>query len=220
MPRYLPYVFGTFIAALLVGGPLLYTEYCPAQYRNLRVVREGVLLRSGQLDLTALKCLIHDHGIKTVITCRGLAKRPGEPPPNLAEEQYCLDQELNYHRITPAKWWAMDGSVPAEEGVRRFLAVMDDAVNYPVLLHCFAGIHRSGAFCAVYRMEYDRWSNEAAIAELRACGYRDLDDEWDLLGYLEQYRPRWQKQNAPEGLSLQRPSGALDQELRSSPARN
>ena len=59
-----------------------------------------------------------------------------------------------------------------------------------VLMHCFAGIHRSGAFCAVFRMEYDGWSNERAIAELRACGYRDLDDEWDLLAYLETYRPR------------------------------
>ena len=42
-------------------------------------------------------------------------------------------------------------------------------------------------------MEYEHWSNEQAIAELRACGYRDLDDEWDLLGYLEQYRPRWRQ---------------------------
>jgi protein tyrosine/serine phosphatase len=189
MPRYLPYVFGTFLTALIVGGPLLYSAYSPAQYRNLRVVRDGVLLRSGQLSLTALKCLLHDHEIKTVITFRD-ATRPGDPPPDLAEEKYCLSEGIRYHRISPRTWWAIDGSVPAEEGVRRFLAIMDDPDNYPVLMHCFAGIHRSGAFAAVFRMEYDGWSNEQAIAELRACGYRDLDDEWDLLAYLETYRPR------------------------------
>ena len=68
---------------------------------------------------------------------------------------------------------------------------MDDPANYPVLVHCFAGIHRTGAYMAVYRMEIDRWDNDAALDELRACGYRHLDDEWDVLGYLESYRPRW-----------------------------
>src|SRR5437762_1483237 len=61
------------------------------------------------------------------------------------------------------------------------------------MIHCFAGVHRTGAFCAVYRMEYQHWTNAEAIAELRACGYRDLDDEWDLLDYLESYVPRWQR---------------------------
>jgi tyrosine-protein phosphatase SIW14 len=87
--------------------------------------------------------------------------------------------------------------VPADEGVQRFREIMDEPKNYPVLIHCFGGIHRTGAFCAIYRMEYEHWTNEQAIAEMRACGYKDLDDEWDLLGYLEQYRPRWQQRQAP-----------------------
>jgi tyrosine-protein phosphatase SIW14 len=74
---------------------------------------------------------------------------------------------------------------------------MDNPDNYPVLVHCFGGIHRTGAYCAIYRMEYEHWSNAQAIAELRAGGYKDLDDEWDLLGYLEQYRPRGQQQPLP-----------------------
>jgi tyrosine-protein phosphatase SIW14 len=87
--------------------------------------------------------------------------------------------------------------VPAAEGVRKFLALLDDPANHPVLVHCFAGVHRTGAYCAIYRMEYDRWSNARAIAEMCACGYRDLDDEWDLLGFLEEYQPRWKR--AAEG---------------------
>jgi hypothetical protein len=26
---------------------------------------------------------------------------------------------------------------------------------------------------------------------MRACGYTTLDDEWDILGFLERYRPSW-----------------------------
>ena len=42
--------------------------------------------------------------------------------------------------------------------------VMADPGNYPVLVHCFAGIHRTGAYCAVYRMEFERWDNADAMA--------------------------------------------------------
>ena len=86
--------------------------------------------------------------------------------------------------------------------MKQFRAVMDDPCNYPVLMHCFAGIHRTGAFCAVYRMEYEHWTNEEALAELRRHGYTHLDDEWDLLEYLENYQPRWKRSHEeaePEG---------------------
>ena len=75
---------------------------------------------------------------------------------------------------------------------------MADPANYPVLIHCFAGVHRTGAYCAIYRMEHDHWSNEKAIAELKSCGYVNLDEEWDILGYLEQYRPSWRNPETNE----------------------
>ncbi|HEX4590945.1 MAG TPA: protein-tyrosine phosphatase family protein, partial [Gemmataceae bacterium] len=110
------------------------------------------------------------------------------------EEKFCHEQDIRYVRLRPREWWAPPGqSVPAEIGLRKFLAVMDEPANYPVLVHCMAGIHRTGAYMAVYRMEADHWDNAAALDELRACGYKHLDDEWDVLGYLEAYRPRWKK---------------------------
>jgi hypothetical protein len=193
MPRYLSYFYGFAIAGLLIGGPIGYAWYQQGHIRNFRVVREGVLYRSGQTSLSGLQRLIHDYGIRTVVTLRDAAKL-GDPPPDLPEEEYCKRQDIKYVRITPRYWYAQDGIIPAEEGVRQFLAVMDDQKNNcPVLVHCFAGVHRTGAFCAIYRMEYEHWTNDEAIGEMKACGYSNLDDEWDILGYLEQYRPRWQR---------------------------
>jgi tyrosine-protein phosphatase SIW14 len=201
MRRFVPYLLGTLSVVLLAGGPALYAYYRQLHIRNFRAVREGVLYRSGQLSLLGLQRVLRDYGIKTVVTLRD-SSDPKDPPPDRAEENYCLAEGIHYCRISPRTWYSPDGSVPAEEGVRQFRAVMDDKSNYPVLVHCFAGIHRTGAFCAVYRMEYEHWSNPDAIAEMRACGYRDLDDEWDLLGYLEQYQPRWRRGESPrlEGL--------------------
>ena len=55
--------------------------------------------------------------------------------------------------------------------IDEFLAVMDNPDNYPVLLHCEAGLHRTGLLTAVYRMEYDGWSHQEAMDELKAHGF-------------------------------------------------
>jgi tyrosine-protein phosphatase SIW14 len=196
MPRFVPFLLGTLIAVMLIGVPVGFAHYRRSNVRNFRVVREHVLYRSGQMSLAGLKWVEQEYGIRTVITLRD-AVSPEDPPPDLAEEKYCAAAGLNYCRISPRTWWAPDGVIPAEEGVRRFRAIMDDPNNYPVLIHCFGGIHRTGAFCAIYRMEYEHWSNERAIAEMRACGYKDLEDEWDLLDFLQQYQPSWRK-DGPE----------------------
>jgi protein tyrosine/serine phosphatase len=196
MPRKLEWLLSALLVAVLIGGPLAFVNYRKANFRNFRVVESGVLYRSGQLSIPGLKRILNDYGIRTIVTLRDTYV-PGKAPPDLAEENFCRDQELNYVRITPLGWWSPDGTVPAEEGVRKFLEVMDDPKNYPVHLHCFAGTHRSGAYVAIYRMEYQHWSNAEALAELKANGYINLDEEQDILGFLESYVPRWRR-NAGE----------------------
>jgi protein tyrosine/serine phosphatase len=193
MPRALNYVVGSLLAGLIIGGPILFANYQQAQIRNFREVQEGVLYRSGQTSLSGLKRIIHDYGINTVITLRDAAHL-GDLPPDWEEEAHCRRQDIRYIRITPRNWWAPDGSVPAEEGIHTFRETMKDPSNFPVLIHCFAGVHRTGAFCAVYRMEFQHWDNAQAIEEMKACGYFNLDDELDILNYLEQYRPSWRRE--------------------------
>jgi protein tyrosine/serine phosphatase len=194
MKRYTQWLMGLSMLAFVLGVPVAYGLFFKSNIRNFHQVREGVLYRSGQMSLFGLKNCIHDEGIKTVVTLRD-AVYPEDPPPDLAEEKYCQDQEIHYVRIPPRSWWAPAGQVPADEGIRQFLEVMDNPDNYPVLVHCFGGIHRAGAFTAIYRMEYEHWSNAEAMAEMKHCGYSTLDDEWDISTYLEKYRPRWQQTN-------------------------
>ena len=203
MSRRLEIMLGGIIAFILLAGPVGYAHYRDSHLRNLRLVQDGVLYRSGQLSLPGLKTVIHNQKVKTVVSLRDAA-REGAPPPDAAEEKYCRDQAIHYVRIPPKSWRANDAGIASDEGFRRFREVMDDPKNYPVLIHCYAGVHRTGAFCAVYRMEYEHWSNEDAIKELKACGYKYLEDEWDLLGYLEAYQPRWKTAHASTRNSFQK----------------
>jgi tyrosine-protein phosphatase SIW14 len=170
--------------ALVLPGAFAFRQL--AQTRNLHVVRPGVLYRSGQMTREGLLHTLTEYHIRTLINLRdGLTRLDS------AEEDLCKSENIQFVRILPSQWGDSGGSVPVESGVRRFREIMSDPRNYPVLVHCFAGIHRTGAYCAIYRMEREHWSNARALAEMRACGYATLDEELDILGYLEQYRPAW-----------------------------
>jgi tyrosine-protein phosphatase SIW14 len=193
MPRALKLLLGLAVVALCVGGPVLLAFHWQGETRHFYVVRDGVLYRSGQNTLFGLKNLLHDYGIRTVVVLRD-PPVPGQTDPAQKEEEYCLKEGIHYVRIPPHHWEDPEGGEPpVEEGVRTFRAVMSDPDNYPVLVHCFAGIHRTGAYCAIYRMEFEHWDNDRAIAELKTCGYTNLAEEGDILGYLQRYRPAWKK---------------------------
>jgi protein tyrosine/serine phosphatase len=151
--------------------------------RNFRVVRDGVLYRSGQMPLPGLVQAIHEYAIRTVVNLRD-----GTTSADQKEEDYCRKEGIRFVRIPPRHWSGDTEVVPADEGIRQFREVMSDPRNRPVLIHCFAGIHRTGAFVAVYRMEYEGWPSDRAVEEMRACGYTNIDEELDVLKYMEQYR--------------------------------
>lgn len=205
MPRVLRFSLVVLILALLIGVPMAHSFQVQNQYRNLHVVHPGVLMRSGQLSHDALRSVAHDLGIRTVITLRDRAN-PGEPPPDLAEEGYCKELDLRHVRLGFQPWIGADedGPAPVEPSIRKFVEIMRDPENYPVLVHCWAGVHRTGAYCAIYRMEFDHWTNTEAIEELKSMGYDTLDEEWDILGFLENYWPSW-KGPKPDPAPKRRP---------------
>jgi protein tyrosine/serine phosphatase len=60
-------------------------------------------------------------------------------------------------------------------------------------LHCKAGLHRTGVLTAVYRMEYEGWSPQQALAELKANGFGDskaTSANDYIVQYILAYRPR------------------------------
>jgi tyrosine-protein phosphatase SIW14 len=182
------------VAALVVGVPLVYSASRQHHRRNFRVVEDGVLYRSGQLTPAGLAAAIDDYGIRTVVSLR-TNRDPGGPNPDAWEEDLCAARRLTHVRLVP-KVWGVDekGEVPADANVRRFVEVLDDPKNHPVLVHCFAGIHRTGTLVAVFRMERHRWPADRAIAEMEYCGFDPEDMHEHIAGYLRGYRPRWRSE--------------------------
>jgi tyrosine-protein phosphatase SIW14 len=186
-------ILGVAAGAMVVATPFVYSEHRKGTIRNLRVVEEGVLYRSGQLSPAGMEQVVRERGIKSVVTLRA-AREKGDPSPDAWEESFCAARGLNHYRVVPRVWGPdKKGDVPADDAVREFLAVMDRKENYPVLVHCFAGIHRTGTMCAIFRMEFHRWPADRALNEMQICGFDPLDMQEHIEGYLRAYTPRWKR---------------------------
>ncbi|MFM7149759.1 MAG: fused DSP-PTPase phosphatase/NAD kinase-like protein [Gemmataceae bacterium] len=178
---------GAIIGFTLVLGALGFPIYLGTkQQSNLRrfhAVREGVLYRSAQLSVPGIQKAVHDFGIRTMVNLRD-----GATIQDQEEERYCQMKGIRFVRINPLKWEGGQGKAPVDAGLKKFLEVMQDPQNHPVLLHCFRGVHRTGGYVAVYRMEMENWPIDQAVREMISLGYEQYEEHLDMKGYMEGFR--------------------------------
>src|SRR6185369_9587421 len=114
---------------------------------------DDILYRGAQPTESDYKALA-TFGIKTIIDLRN----DEEPFAKSSAEA----AGLKYVNIP------MDGvSAPSDADVAEFLKVVNDPETGKFFMHCKAGIHRTGAMGAVYRITHDGWDYDKAYAEMK-----------------------------------------------------
>ena len=93
------------IAASVFVIPYAYSEQRKKQTPNFRVVEDGKLYRSGQLSPQGLDRIIHDYGIKTVVSFRDAEEGKSPVPPDLWEDAFCATKGINHVRL-PLRTWS------------------------------------------------------------------------------------------------------------------
>jgi tyrosine-protein phosphatase SIW14 len=170
------WAFGITIAAMLTVMPFLYYRANYAHAKRFREVSPGVLYRSGQLTTTGFAEVIEKYGIRTVVNLQDEYEDPGIRegylmPGECKESELCARLGVRYEWMPPAL--IPPRLVPEQrpKTIDAFLKLMDDPANHPVLIHCRAGLHRTGCLVAVYRMEYDGRTRGEALRELIDNGF-------------------------------------------------
>jgi protein tyrosine/serine phosphatase len=144
--------------------------------KRLREVDPGRVFRGGQMTVEGFTDAIRQHGIRTVINFQDEYPDPALRQSYLnahttPESELCRRLGVRYVFIAPDVVRHRDVPKRRPRAIEEFLAVMDDPASYPVLLHCHAGLHRTGIMTAIYRMEYQGWTVDEAMRELRANGF-------------------------------------------------
>lgn len=189
--RYLRRTLVVLVLLLVTAVPVAYKSLLSTSYRNLRVVDPDALYRSGQMSQRGFERTCRERGIGTVVKLRDAGDDDADAARDDAQREYCEANGIAFVRFPQADWSPVNGVISGDANVRRFIDLMaDPAVKKPVLVHCFAGIHRTGALVAAYRMEFDGWSSADAIAEMVSMGTPRTTFADDLLDYLRGYTPR------------------------------
>lgn len=157
---------------------------------NLVTISENKVYNSGVIAPEKLPEVLGNHHIKTVIDLRdGIEQTELNPETKkqVNAEENAIDKiaGIQYYNLPTDQ-------IPEDSTVKKFLKIMDNPKNYPVLIHCHHGVGRSRLFSSIYRIEYENFSNEDARANARFL--------WELSGnfsknsekgiYLTNYRKR------------------------------
>jgi tyrosine-protein phosphatase SIW14 len=126
--------------------------------KNFSVVRINVLYRSGQLSTDHFAKIVALNGIKTVIAL--------DTANDKKELAIAKQLGINFESFE------MPGTGLGDaEAFHRFLEIVGEPANRPVLVHCAAGAKRTGAAVALYRMVFDGWTLDDAVKEMKYSGF-------------------------------------------------
>lgn len=191
------WTMGTLLALLILGVPLLHHRMTYVNIKRLRVATPGKVYRSGCMTASGFEDTIRKYGIRTVLNLqeedvdpnlpRGFFDRSREK-----ESELCDRLDVDYRLLQCDLVHPLESPRKRPEAIDRFLELMDE-VRYPVLIHCRAGLHRTGCLLAVYRMEYEGWTPLQALRELKGLGFGETKSTSAndyITQYVLTYRPR------------------------------
>jgi tyrosine-protein phosphatase SIW14 len=164
------------IAILLTSVPIVYYRMRYSEQKRLRVVTPGKLYRAGCMMAQGFEDALRDHKIRTVVNLMEEAPDPDLPLHYFStetEKESAICRRLNVRYVNMHVDLVSNTQLHKERPalIERWLELLDDPSNYPILLHCKAGLHRTGVLTGIYRMEYEGWSRTQALAEIRHNGY-------------------------------------------------
>ena len=143
------------IAAVIGVGLSAVAIYKHVRWKRFAVVAEDKVYRSGYLRIDQLDQAIDKLELKTVICLNPKVK----------------DQEQVLCRQKGIRFVAYDmpsSGLGKPEDFVEVVNILTDPRQQPVLVHCRAGVARTGAAVALYRMSHDGWTQERALAEQRS----------------------------------------------------
>ena len=178
------------VVLLVVLGVAGYGFYVRITLANFRVIVEGKAYRSAQPDAEELTSWVKKYGLKTVINLRGENSR-----------QYYLDEKrvLDQAGVQLISMRFSAGRRPTIEEVKQLIDALETAER-PILIHCMAGVDRSGLASVLAAMLIGEQKYRDAMEQLSLKYFRIMGkNEWDVTGIFTEYERYCQREGVDTG---------------------
>lgn len=180
-------IYSLVFIVVVGGGKYVYDKHIN---HNFEEISEDKVYKSGVIPPDQISEYVEDYNLKSIIDLRfpgteDLVNNP-EIPAELIAEKNAIDNIEGVQYINLGT-----DQVPIQATIDKFLEIMDNQDNYPVLIHCHHGEGRAPLFSALYRIEYENWSNEDARAKTRLLlNGSSFDDGAPKGDFLMNYQPK------------------------------
>ena len=175
------------VAALIfvLGGVAGFLAWQHWSIYHLATVQEGVLYRDGARSAGELERAVEKVHAKTVV-CLVDDKEMADPAkPQFKQEMAWLkDHGLKSERI-PVRL----GGWPKTNDVQRFLEIVQDRGNQPVLVHCAQGVRRTAMMVAAYQESVLGYDPQRAKSSILTFGHSDHTIN-DIRRFIDHYDPK------------------------------
>ena len=172
------------VTTIAVVGAVAFTLGLRNGY-HLRTVQEGVLYRDGAKSLSQLTRDIETTHAKTVVSLVDPEEQADPTKPQLAEEQSAVES----HGAKLQRIEVKLGGWPNTEDIRRFIEIVNDKQNQPVLVHCAQGVRRTAMFVAAYQMSVLGYDKQRAKDAIVSFGHSDHTLN-DIRRFIDGYDPQ------------------------------
>lgn len=155
----------TLLAIVVLAGIVLAVKFGRHHVlpKRFAVVEPGRLYRSGYCEPGPLTDVIRTHKIRTILTL--LSNEP-DSTDQQREEAVARREGVQLLRIPmPGDGRGAFADLDAAADA------MADRSKQPMLVHCSAGVNRTGAAYVAYRLKYDGWTFERAMQEAQDHGW-------------------------------------------------
>ncbi len=151
-----------FGSAVLLWKKVIRDRLIPKRWA---VVKKHRIYRSGRIAARLMRRTLAGHKIKVIVDLTG--DNPKNPS-QTAEKAAASQLGIELHRFTLRGSGTGDVNLYAEAVAAVILAEKQDR---PVLIHCAAGVQRTGGVIAFYRLLVDKLPPEMVLAELMKNGF-------------------------------------------------
>ena len=162
---------------------------------HFQTVTPGVLYRSGSLRDYDLDLVVDRYRIKSIVSLR--LKNESAPQAHWykMEQSFCEAKGINFFHIP-----MLGNRPPTDEQLEKWLDIVSDQANHPILLHCAQGVTRTGVMVAVYQIEFRGENNKKVWEDLPRFG-RDFDTpkRQAIKNYILNYQPRRHRRGIAAG---------------------